>query len=273
MVDPSLDQPTVTLFEENAAEWPAILDDASVLRVDKIHNQLTGINKIGGTTDFTPIEAPTGIQFIGTPLYTDLLSSGTQYAALVVGQDSLSMNIYAYGEDGKLIDGFPLYVGKAVSATTQPISPLIYQGILYAVSHKGTVKSWKLTQVTDTRWASRYGEAPFNKVSARVKSTDGGTNSNFGVLNEDETYNWPNPARGETHIRFEVESPGGTVDITVITMSGRVIFEKSLTTSGGFPQEVHVDTRQWGSGGYVARIKATVAGKTETKLIKIGVVH
>ncbi len=273
IIDPSLDQPTMTLFEENAAEWPAILDDASLLRVDKVNNKLIGINKIGGTADYTPIQAPEGIQFIGTPLYTDLVSSGTQYAALVVGQDSLSVNIYAYREDGALIDGFPLYVGKAVSATSQPIYPIIYQGILYAVSHKGTVKSWKLSQVTDTPWASRYGNAPFNKISARVKSAGAGSNSDFGVLNEDETYNWPNPASNETNIRFEVESPGGTVDITVITMSGRIIFEKTMATSGGFPQEIHVDTQQWGSGGYVARVKATVNGKTETKLIKIGVVH
>ncbi|MDR9417927.1 T9SS type A sorting domain-containing protein [Gracilimonas sp.] len=273
LIDPVKNDPAKTLFEEDKAEWPAILDDGSLLRIDKIHNQLIGINRIGGIQNFTPIPAPDGIKFTGTPLYTDLLTSGAEYAALVVGQNSLSMNIYAYRNDGTLVEGFPLYVGKANSAELQPIHPIIYKGTLFAVSHKGVLKSWNLTQVTDTKWSTRYGNADFNKVSARVQDTKTGQPSSFGVLNEVETYNWPNPANEETNIRFELAEPGGTVDITVISMDGREIFQRTVQSSGGFPQEVNIETRHWGSGGYVARVKGTVEGKSETKLIKIGVIH
>ncbi|MBD3617627.1 MAG: T9SS type A sorting domain-containing protein [Gracilimonas sp.] len=273
LIDPSLDNSSITLFEEDSAGWPAILDDASILRIDKINNQLIGMNKIGGIQNYTPIRAPEGIQFIGTPLYTDLIVPGEEYATLVMGQDNYSLNIYAYREDGTLVNGFPLYVGKSVSADTQPIHPIIYNGTLYALSHKGFLKSWNLTQVSDTKWSSRYGNNDLNKVSARVPDNSDDQSSGFGVLNGAETYNWPNPANDETNIRFQLAPPGGTVEITVITMSGRIIFEETVSTSGGFPQEVRVNTRQWGSGGYVARVKATVEGKSETKLIKIGVVH
>jgi hypothetical protein len=271
--DSESDPAELPVFEEESAEWPAILDDASVLRVDKFSNQLLAQNKNGSIQNYYPVNAPEGVQFIGTPLYTDLIESGTEYAALVVGQDSLSINIYAYSNDGKLIDGFPLYVGKAASAQAQPIHPIIYDGDLYAIGHSGTLKSWNLTQVTDTKWGSRYGTAPFNKVSARVENNFEGTPTTFGVLNEQETYNWPNPAVSHTNIRFQVAEPGGTVQVSIITVSGRIIFEETVSSTGGFPQEIRVETADWGSGGYIARIKATVGGKTETKLIKIGVVH
>ena len=273
LFDSESNQEQQEVFEEESAEWPAILEDASVLRVDKFNNQLVAQNKNGSIRDFYPINAPEGVQFIGTPLYTDLVESGSQYAALVVGQDSLSINIYAYSDNGRPVEGFPLYVGKAASADTQPIHPIIYDGDLYAVSHDGTLKSWNLTQVTDTKWSSRYGNAPFNKVSARVESKVEGMPSTFGVLNEEETYNWPNPAEDHTNIRFQLAEPGGTVQVSVITVSGRIIFEETVSSGGGFPQEIRVETQNWGSGGYIARVKATVDGKTETKLIKIGVVH
>ncbi|SMO94876.1 T9SS type A sorting domain-containing protein [Gracilimonas mengyeensis] len=273
LIDPEMSNPVSVLFEEEQAEWPAILDDAQVLRVDKIHNRITGENKIGGQQNFTPIDAPDGVRFIGSPLVADISGDATEYSTLVVGQDSLSLNIYAYSNRGKLMEGFPLYVGAVESADTQPIHPVIYNNHLYALSHDGVLKSWTLPNITNIQWGSRYGNAAWNKVSARVFADADNQASDFGVINGDETYNWPNPATDETNIRFEVAKPGGTVEITVITTSGRIIFEEQLDTPGGYPQEIQVNTQYWGSGGYIARVKATVNGKTETKLIKIGVVH
>ncbi len=273
LFDPEADNPQTIMFEETAAEWPAVLDDAAILHIDKANNQITATNKIGGMEQHYPIPAPKGTQFIGTPLYADLITPQTGYAVIAIGQDSLSQNIYAYAEDGSLVEGFPLYVGEAVSKLTQPIHPIIYDGKLFAVSHAGDLKSWTLLQVSDIVWGSRYGNAAFNKISAKVDGSSEVNQPEFGILNGSETYNWPNPANDFTNIRFELAPPGGTVQITVITTSGRIIFEKSTTSPGGFPQEIQIETGSWGSGGYIARVKATVDGKTETKLIKIGVLH
>ncbi|MEX2478095.1 MAG: T9SS type A sorting domain-containing protein [Gracilimonas sp.] len=259
------------LFEEPAANWPAILDRADFLWVNRTANQIEGKNRKGGFLDDTPIAAPHGVQFTGTPLVMEFIDETTAY--FVIGQDDYSLNIYAYDERGNKIEGFPLYVGKAENLAAQTVHPFIFNDELFAVSHQGMLKSWKLNNISDVKWSGRYGQAPFNKVSARVENDGDQNNSRFSILNDAETYNWPNPANENTNIRFEVASPGGTIDVSIITMSGRIIYEESIRTRGGRPEEININTQNWASGGYVARVKATVDGQTETKLIKIGVVH
>lgn len=272
LLDPEKET-AITIYEEAEAEWPLILDDASILWVNKAENRIEGKNRAGGTLANFPIHAPHGVYFEGTPLYTDLIKTETDYALLVLGRHEHSLNVYAYDAAGTLIEGFPLYVGEIEDTNARALHPLIYKSHLYAVGHKGTLKAWNLAQVTDTKWAGRYGNAPFNKVSAFVKNTQPSAEQHYKVLNAEETYNWPNPARDETHIRFEIAPPGGKVEITIITLNGRVIFREQVQSSGGFPEEISVNTRHWASGGYIALVKATVENKTETKLIKIGVVH
>ncbi|MEX0844163.1 MAG: T9SS type A sorting domain-containing protein, partial [Balneolaceae bacterium] len=273
LVNPSLENPFVPIFEEEKAEWPAIVDGINIYRVNRTQNQLEGFNQNGALLNHMPITAPEGVQFIGTPLIADITGDNVQ-DILVVGQDEVSINIFAYQTSGQPVEGFPLYVGEVTDQQTQPIHPAFYGNVLYAVNHgpQADIKAWEFHEFTTAQWPARYGKNPYNKVSADVtiNSSDG---SKFSVLNNNETYNWPNPASDETNIRFELAEPGGSVEIQVITMSGRVIFEETVTSPGGFPQEILVNTQNWGSGGYIARVRATVEGKTETKLIKIGVLH
>lgn len=271
IVNPNQEEPITLIFEEEKAEWPAIVDEGRIFRVNRNKSSIEGYNFNGAFLDNTPIFAPDGIQFIGTPLIADITGDNIQ-DILVVGQDEYSVNIFAYELNGNPIEGFPLYVGGAVNAQIQPIHPVLYENKLYAISHRGDLKAWEFRNFTNSQWPSRYGKNPYNKVSGDIQfSTSSG--QSFSVLNGKETYNWPNPTDDETHIRFELEEPGGTVDIQVIDLSGRIIYEETTTSPGGYPQEIKVNTSQWGNGGYVARVKATVEGKTEIKLIKIGVVH
>lgn len=271
IVNPTLEEPIVPIFEEEKAEWPAILDEGRILRINRSESSIEGYNFNGAILNNTPIHSPEDIQFVGTPLVADITGDNIQ-DILVVGQDEYSVNIFAYELTGEPIEGFPLYVGASWDAQTQPIHPVIYENKLYAVSHRGDLKAWEFRNFTSSQWPARYGKNPYNKVSGDIQFSTS-TGPSFSVLNGDETYNWPNPADQETHIRFELEEPGGTVDIQVINLSGRIIFEETVTSPGGYPQEIKVNTRHWGNGGYVARVKATVEGKTEIKLIKIGVVH
>lgn len=271
LIDPSNDDPFTTIFSEENAEWPAIVDEAYIYRINKTESSIEGYNRTGALLDNMPIHAPDEIQFIGTPLIADITGDNIQ-DIIVVGQDDYSVNIYAYETTGDLISGFPLYVGNAINKTTQPIHPSFYEDVLYAVSHTGDLKAWKLNNFTSSQWPSRYGNNPFNKVSGDIQLS----NSNpveFSVLNENETYNWPNPANELTNIRYEVEAPGGTVEVTIIDYSGRIVFEQTVQANGGTAEEIQVTTRDWASGAYFAMIKATVEGKSESKLIKIGVTH
>ncbi|MBO6537164.1 MAG: T9SS type A sorting domain-containing protein [Balneolaceae bacterium] len=270
LVDPSKSEPIIQIFDEAKAEWPAIVDEGHIYRINRTDNQIEGYNFNGALLANTPILAPDSIQFLGTPIITDITGDNRQ-DMLVVGQDEYSVNIFAYETDGNPIEGFPLYVGGAVGKDVQPIHPVMYNDVLYAVSHTGDLRAWRFLNHTTTQWPGRYGENPYNKVSAYIEFEET-SGSDFSVLNKSETYNWPNPANEETNIRFELAS-AGTVDITIIDYSGRVVFERTVQAFGGAPEEITVNTSAWASGAYFGRIEANVNGKKESKTIKIGVVH
>lgn len=268
LVDPSKEESIKLIFEEEKAEWPAIVDEGHIYRINRTENTIEGYNFNRALLANTPILAPDSIQFIGTPIISDITGDNRQ-DILVVGQDEYSVNIFAFETDGNPIEGFPLYVGGAVSKKAQPIHPTMYEDVLYAVSHTGDLRAWRFLNHTSTQWPGRYGENPYNKVSAYIEFSDLNEDS-FSVLNKEETYNWPNPAKEETNIRFELEAPG-EVDITVIDYTGRIIFEQSFQANGGAPEEIRLNTQNWGSGAYFARLEATVNGKTESKTIKIAI--
>lgn len=271
IVNPESENPFIEVYVDDWYEWPAIVDEGHIYRVNRIENTIEGYNLNGALLRNTPINGPENIQLIGTPLIADITGDNIQ-DIIVVGQDDYSVNIFAYETTGNLIEGFPLYVGGAVGKDIQPIHPVFYEDKLYAVSHTGDLKAWQFENFTSAQWPGRYGSNPYNKVSAYIEISKG-NQSSFSVLNPAETYNWPNPADGETNLRFELESPGGIVEITIIDYSGRVIFERIVEARGGAPEEITISTADWGSGAYFARIKATVGGKSESKLIKIGVAH
>lgn len=272
LVDIEDTEPVTTIFEGRDIEWPAITEDASAFLVDKQNNRLVGLNRLGGIEPNTPIPAPDGVQFIGTPLITK--STETEENSLfVIGQSENSVDLFAYDSQGDLLEGFPLYVGGSLGQDFQPIHPIIYNNELYAISHDGNLRSWNLKNIDNTEWNGRYGQFRFNKHIAIVQESDRPTVNTYGILNRSETYNWPNPADDVTNLRFQIAPPGGTVEITIITTSGQVIFENTYSSAGGFPEDIEINTGNWQSGGYIARVKANVDGKTETKIYKIGIVH
>ena len=271
IVDPSQDEPITEIFDEEKAEWPAIVDEGHIYRVSKTENAILGYNLNGAVLANTPIFAPDSIQFIGTPLFADITGDDVQ-DILVVGQDDYSVNIFAYEMNGTKIEGFPLYVGAAIGKQTQPIHPVFYENKLYAISHTGDLRAWEFANFTTSQWPGRYGANPYNKVSADITLSNASGNTGFSVLNKEETYNWPNPANESTNLRFEVEA-AGEVEITIINFSGRKVFERTIQAKGGGPEEISISTQNWGSGAYFAMIKATVNGLTESKLVKIGVAH
>ena len=85
-----------------------------------------------------------------------------------------------------------------------------------------------------------------------------------------ETYNWPNPAKEQTNLRFQTSNVG-EVHVQIIDLSGQLIWEKQIQSRGGSPEEIKIDISQWPSGAYIALVKATVAGKTSSKLVKMAI--
>ncbi len=264
------------IVQNTQIEWPAFADINRDGRMDFIYvnketGELAARNLNGALLSYFPIQPPEGTSFIGTPLIARTRTNNTNL--FITTQDSVNMNIRGYDARGNSIEGFPLFVGAISDQINQPIHPAINQQTLYAVSHKGELKAWKLDDTDEILWGSRYGNGPYNKVTGRLNSdTPQDPNENQQILIGDETYNWPNPANDFTNLRYQTNS-SGTVDVKVITASGTVVFEEQYQASGGVPEERRIATDNWSSGLYFAMVTANVNGKTARKMIKIVVIH
>ncbi|MDX1671670.1 MAG: T9SS type A sorting domain-containing protein [Balneolaceae bacterium] len=275
LIDPGGDPLLRNLFTSIDLDWPAFADINTDGRIDiaylDLHeNALKAVNINGALLDHFPITPPVGARFIGTPLILDIESDGSP-DLLIPAQDSLSLNIYGYGANGRPKEGFPLFVGEISESGNQPVHPALFGNILYAVSHTGTIKAWEFENADEIQWNGRYGPNRFNKVTGRISGSNPVTPVTR-VLVDRETYNWPNPADDETHIRYQTRG-AGRIQVKVIDLSGRIIFEESYSSLGGPPEEQRISTAGWGSGIYLALIKATVNGESAEKLIKIAVTH
>lgn len=265
-----------TVFESaDRIGWPAIVDidknnQADFLFVDHATGLLHGKNRNGSNLSFFPIEPPEGTQFTGTPLLIDLESDG-ETDLLIPGQDSLSLNIYGYSNTGEPKSNFPLFAGSISNQGNQPLNPVLIDQTLFAVSHEGDLSAWKFINASEAVSPSKYGDPTQNKPFSQL-SDEVNRDSFTGIINEEETYNWPNPANQETYLRFQLQS-AGEVSVQIISYSGSLMLEKEMTVSNAAPFEFRINTASWGSGAYFARIEANVDGTIERKVVKIAVVH
>ncbi len=265
----------VLLVDRQALDWPALADInrdgfLDIIYTDPETGILESVNTNGAITDYFPILPPNGITFTGTPLIADLNADGNP-EVIIAGYDTHSMYIYAYTNRGQSMDPFPLLVGSLTEHNRSLVNPLLTGNTLYAISPAGNFREWHIPHMQNIRWGSKYGNHSWNKVTGSV---DEGVepDRSFGLLNRAETYNWPNPATDETRIRYQMSRPG-EISIRIATLNGRQIYNRSIQTSGGAPEEIEIDTSTWASGGYFALITARADGNEEQKIIKIGIVR
>lgn len=263
----------IILSDSEFIDWPAIVDfngdgNPEFVFIDHEKNQLVAINRNGGMLNNFPIVPPAETRLIGTPLIADINGDGSQ-DLIVAGQNRYSLNLYAHNQFAELIEGFPLDVGGVSEQSNQPVHPVIFGDLLVAVSHSGDLKMWRLNSVQNVLWSGRLGNSANNKVTGFIEVINTAPPS-FSILNSDETYNWPNPAEDETVLRFQTVEPSD-ISIKIATMSGRTIFERSLRSRGGPPEEIVIDTSSWASGAYFALVTARSSGRTERKLVNIAI--
>ena len=264
-----------TIVQNTSLGWPAfadINDDGGIdfIYVNKQNNAVEARNINGAMLPHFPISPPEGSSFTGTPLIVQTDQVGKQI--FITSQDSLSMNIQAYTIQGEKVRGFPIYAGAVSKKSNEPVHPLIYGRILYAVSHRGELNAWNINNITDVVWGSRYGNAQNNKITGRLSASVGSPNTPNQVLVKQETYNWPNPVQDHTNLRFQTSGPG-SVDVKIITTNGSVVFEKRYQSQGSAPEEHRISTQNWNNGLYFAMVTANVDGQTARKMLKIVVIQ
>jgi len=256
-------------------DWPALVDfngdgTMDLVYVNKTDNTLEALNPNGSFLNSFPINAPSGSHFTGTPLVVNI--DGSEGSGILIGAvDSVSYVIHGYNQRMQELPGFPLYVGGLSDSTSTPIEPVFYNHTLYAISPAGDVKAWSFPKSGNPSWGSLYGNGKYNKIYSFDLGKPS-SSASAALLNVDETYNWPNPADQMTHLRVQT-SKAADVSITIITMSGRMLYQKHLRTSAGIPSEIQLMTSQWGNGAYYARVHASDGSRSGSKLVKIAVIH
>ena len=262
-----------TITDGEDIEWPAFGDidrdgNTDILYVNTISNMLEAKNVSGAMLSFFPLPAPDQSEFKGTPLLSDIDGDGLQNILIQAVKNS-SVSFLAFDPKGKSINGFPLLVGGGATGETTAIHPAIYKDHLIAVSPEGELRLWNFPNNSNTAWPAKYGDSVNNKVSAIVDVDDPSLFQGELFVSE-ETYNWPNPAHDFTTIRF-LTAEAAMVDIDIISVSGKKVFTESAVTNGSIAEEITIDTSQWASGAYFARLKAKGTNQTELKIIRIAI--
>lgn len=179
-------------------------------------------------------------------------------------------NIYAVnGGSGKIIDGFPISIGK--NNTAYPIL-LIYDGsiCLGAIDSTNNFYLWKISSVQSRiDWAELYASRHNSSFLKNAIST----NRIEEFFPKNRAYNYPNPVYdGTTAIRYYV-SENANINIKILDLAGELVAELNDTAIGGFDNETVWNVSNIQSGVYLARIEAkTSSGKSESVTIKIAVV-
>lgn len=264
----------VSISKNDIIDRPAVTDiigdgNPDFIFLNRSKNQLFAVNSNGALINYYPISPMAGVTFKGSPLIADLNGNG-ELNLLVAGIDESSVNLYAYDSSGDLVEGFPILIGGYIDQNQEIINPAIVGSHIVAVSPSGDLKLWHFPKIQDLRWGSVYGNSGNNKSTASIGSADE-VLPDFDLLNKEETYNWPNPARDETHIRFQTDGPA-EIRIRISTLSGRTIYGRTINSLGGPPEEITIDTSGWSSGGYIARITAKNSNMSESKLVNIAIV-
>ncbi|WP_158278639.1 T9SS type A sorting domain-containing protein [Rhodohalobacter mucosus] len=262
------------LYTGDAFSRPAIADIdkdglPDFVLTDQENNLMTAINLNGTTMNGFPVYPPEGYRLHGTPLAADVNADGVQN--LIASADNgFSSVLFAYTSDGAPTEGFPLTVGPVAVPGSAPVYPAISGPYLAAFGDGGDLKVWLFENMRDVLWPSAYGTENNNKISGFTGASDVQA-PQFGLLNRNETYNWPNPARDETMLRYQTSNPAEIV-ITITSISGRKVYSETIRSRGGLPEEHRIDTSGWASGAYFARITAESSQQKESKTVSIAIV-
>ncbi|MCX7834108.1 MAG: hypothetical protein N2490_07860 [Ignavibacteria bacterium] len=181
-------------------------------------------------------------------------------------------DLYAYGSNGKILDGFPIKTGKSDSIYPAFFNYSDTLGIL-VYSNDGYLYAYK----------TGYPYIENNILWKNIHNDKYLSNSNFKSLSSiitykeklpsDRAYNWPNPVYdNKTYIRYFINGNASRVTIKILDLSGELVTKLNGTAYSNTDNEIVWDVSNVQSGIYYGVIEAEIDGTTETKIIKIAVV-
>jgi len=228
-------------------------------------NKIEAYNLNGAPAENFPFTDPLDSGFTGTPLVADI--EGSNHAEII----SLTKDgrIFAVdGNTGKIINGFPISIGKKASSTP---SVFIDKGLIsLAANDNNNFYAWNISSAAgNILWSEENGNNQ-NTSFLGGASTSNRINEFFPEAN---VYNYPNPVyEGETYIRYYV-SEDAKINIKIFDLAGGLVDELNDNAVGGFDNETAWNVDNIQSGVYLAKVEATsTSGNSEYKIIKIAVI-
>jgi len=181
-------------------------------------------------------------------------------------------DLFAYGTNGKLVQGFPVKAGINSNSTPAIANLNDTLGIL-AYGRDGYLYAFKTTTVYNANkvlWKNFLKDRFHSNYNTQSNYIAPGYTEK---LPKDKVYNWPNPVYdGKTFIRYYINGSAGVVSIKILDLSGELITSLPSKNVSNADNEVVWDVASVQSGVYYGVIEATVDGTKETKIIKIAVV-
>ncbi len=217
------------------------------------------ISHPGGLTDL----------IVSSPILGDV--DGDGYPDIIVG--TKNKQILAYNKDGRMVDGFPLPVGGAV--TSSPILMNLDKDInpeLLVASDDGFIYAWELP--------GEYKEENFPWV---MFGYDAGHTNYFpkdtlqpeppagDLLPASMAFNYPNPAKSQTKIRYFLKEDA-EVNIRIYDLSGMLVDDFPGPGVGQTHNERLWDSSKFASGVYLCRVEAKSENKSQVVFFKMAIV-
>ncbi|MBU1635824.1 T9SS type A sorting domain-containing protein, partial [bacterium] len=220
-----------------------------------------------------PISVPniyTGKSFLPNILTTDV--DGDQILDIIVTLEDVG--ILAYNFHGDLIDGFPRALPNSV--TEQSVLMENENGTFIVSSNISGTKIVGLYlsdgPLSENAWYCFGGDVGHSFYYPVIPQSSAVISD--GLLNKTKTFNWPNPAKNNrTAIRY-YPLADCDIDITIYDLAGNFI--KSFTESTPLVNDVNEiewDVSNIANGVYFAVVKASSGSKSESKIVKIMVIH
>lgn len=184
------------------------------------------------------------------------------------------VGVLAYNYRGNLIDGFPRALPNSISEKAVLLENENGVFLLSSGAEGTELVGVYLTtsSLSEDAWYCYGGDPQRSFYFARTPADN--SVASDGLLDKAKTFNWPNPTKNNrTAIRYFPTSDC-KIDITVYDLAGNPI--KSFGDEHPLVNdynEIEWDVSKIANGVYLAVVQASAGSKSESKIVKIMVVH
>lgn len=257
-----------------------------VINTSLIGVEINGVHSEGFPIDPGAIPGGVSATWIANSQFTVDLDNDGSFEHLFLAGSSLRMDaadslshIYQMSDlwldcirdDGFRLPGFPVHISP-LDAFSHELCQLDDDSNLeYVYFSRDSLNVIEIPAADPVVWwGSRYRDRQNrNAIWEPASSHTPGASAPLMPLNL--CYNWPNPAREQTVIRYFLNFPA-SIKVDIFDITGEKVTTLVGPSTANFHHEIPWNTSKVPRGGYFAFVEAKNGGRTETKLVKIAVI-